>query len=103
MSLGPSESWEADYPGNNDYVPVSEPWLVDMNVALAAVTGRDIHDVDMPCCGYGEQTIPKDQVVSSDEPDGCITTPMVKTLKLIIACLLDTTIEDQLKKECFGV
>ena len=88
MSSGPSESWEADFPGNNDYVPVSEPWLVDENAAPAAVAERDMHDVDMPCCGYSEQTIPKDQVVSSDELDGCIATPMVKTLKLIIASFL---------------
>ena len=51
------------------------------NVAPAAVTGWDIHDVDMPCCGHGEQRIPKDQVVPSDEPEGCITTPMVKNLE----------------------
>ena len=102
MSSGPSETWEEEYPGNHDNVPVSEPWLIDENMALAVVTGRDKHDVDMPCCGHNEQTIPKDPVVPSDKADGCITTPMVKTLKVIIACILDATIEDQLKKECFG-
>ena len=42
MSSGPSESWEAEYPGDHDNVPVSEPWLVDENMALAVVIGRDM-------------------------------------------------------------
>ena len=42
MSSGPSESWEAEYPGNHDNVLVSGPWLVDENMAPAVVTGRDI-------------------------------------------------------------
>ena len=99
MSSGPSESWEAEYPGNHDNVPVLELWLVDENMALAVVTGRDIHDVDMPCCGHDEQTIPKDPVVPMSLTG---VSQHLKTLKVIIACILDATIEDQLKKECFG-
>ena len=55
-----------------------------MSVPPAFVTEQIIEDVDVPCCGYGDYRIQNPQPGSSDDPDGCITTPIVKALKAAI-------------------
>ena len=73
--------------------PVLEPWFIEENVAPAFVTEQIIEDVDVPMLRIrGRRMILTD----------CITTPMFKVLKAILACLLEITIENQLKRECLG-
>ena len=102
LASGSSKFCESDYLANNNAL-ASEPWLIDENVAPAFVTKQIIGGCGCAMLRIRRHRIPKPQPGPSDDPDGCITTPMVKVLKAILACLLETTIESQLKRKCLGL